>query len=350
MTGPECLRFADWMARALHDPQRGYYARQVRTVGRRGDFSTSASAGTVLGEAIARWLREELRGDSRGVRNVIEVGGGDGSLSHAVRRTLGWWTRGKLQWMMVETSQPLRAQQEAKLGTKGVRWFSDMAEALKACAGCALIFHNELLDAFPATLLRWDGASGRWREVWITKESAGGAWREKREEEAHEHQRERRHDWEGAAVRAEAWKEGTLRDGQRIELGVACRDWLRNWASHWKGGAMLTLDYGDTFPQVYHRQPHGTVRAYFMQQRLIGPQVYENIGRQDITADVNFSDVITWSEALGWETVHFTTQREFLRQHGITGSEDPATAFLMDEHGAGAAFKALIQRKSRFQS
>jgi SAM-dependent MidA family methyltransferase len=130
MPDTERLRFIDWMARALHDPERGYYSRQVRTVGRRGDFSTSASTSSVLGEAIAGWLIEELKVHGREVRTVIEVGGGDGSLSVAVRDALGWWKRRKLKWLMVETSKPLREQQEARLGSGGVRWFTEMAAAL----------------------------------------------------------------------------------------------------------------------------------------------------------------------------------------------------------------------------
>jgi SAM-dependent MidA family methyltransferase len=111
---------------------------------------------------------------------------------------------------------------------------------------------------------------------------------------------------------------------------------------------MLTIDYGDLFPKVYHRQPRGTVRAYLMQQRLDGPQVYENMGRQDVTADVNFSDLIAWGESLGWSTAKLATQREFLLQHvkGLKAraSSDATMSFLLDEHGAGTAFKVLVQR------
>jgi SAM-dependent MidA family methyltransferase len=326
------------MARALHDPQRGYYATRVRAVGRRGDFSTAAGTGTLLGEAVARWLRDRLAMRRAGLQTVIEVGGGDGTLSAAVRRALGWWRRCRLNWFMVETSGPLRAQQEARLGQGKVRWFADMAEALRACDGRALIFHNELLDAFPVSLLQWDAAGARWREVWLAHET--GAWREVLEPaEPGGH--------ESVALTPSAWGREPLRDGQRIEVAGGCRDWLRGWAPHWKQGAMLTIDYGDAFPRLYHRQPGGTVRAYFMQQRLTGPQVYENMGRQDITADVNFTDLIAWGGALGWKTAQFATQREFLLQHAAgmesRSRQDSADAFLLDEHGAGGAFKVLIQ-------
>lgn len=111
---------------------------------------------------------------------------------------------------------------------------------------------------------------------------------------------------------------------------------------------MLTLDYGGEFPQVYHRQPRGTLRAYLLHQRLTGASVYENMGRQDITADVNFTDLMRWGESCGWETSSLETQRDFLKRQ-LRGfaqrlSQDPALRFLADEHGAGTAFQALVQR------
>jgi SAM-dependent MidA family methyltransferase len=146
-----------------------------------------------------------------------------------------------------------------------------------------------------------------------------------------------------------AWTRAVLRDGQRVEVGDACRAWLQSWGAQWKRGAMLTIDYGDTFPEIYHRRPHGTVRAYALQQRLAGPEVYENMGRQDITADVNFTDLVAWGEELGWTTVQFTTQREFILQNlggpGRRVQNRPADAFVLDEHGAGTAFKVLLQRR-----
>ena len=54
------MPFREWMRRALFDPERGYYSHHARTVGRRGDFSTSATTGTALGEAVASWLKGEF--------------------------------------------------------------------------------------------------------------------------------------------------------------------------------------------------------------------------------------------------------------------------------------------------
>ena len=330
--------FREWMARALHDPRSGYYARKVRTVGRQGDFSTSGTVSDLLGRAIANWITQE-RSVCPSLRTVIEVGGGDGSLSASVRSALGWWQRRRWDWLMVETSAPLKEQQQARLGTGKAGWFNNLEAALEACGGAALIFHNELLDAFPVTLVQWDEGGSAWQEVWLQHKD--GAWREHLEPFHGDREAFR-------LLSPEAWVRTPLRKGQRLELGAAAREWMAGWAPQWKAGAMLTLDYGDVDSQVYHRQPRGTIRSYFMHQRLTGTQVYENMGRQDITADVNFADLARWGEAWGWKSETLQTQREFLRQHvrdvDALAARDPAAAFLMAEQGAGTAFKALIQR------
>ncbi len=326
--------FSEWMRRALFDPHRGYYARHIRAVGRRGDFTTAAGAGGALGQAVARWIRSELSRPPR-VRAVIEVGGGDGSLMRSVRRSLGFFTRRGLRFLMVESSPVLREQQEAALRGRDVTWFHELHTALDACDGCAIIFHNELLDAFPVTLAEWDG--NEWREVWLTRK--GGGWTE-----------DLRGLELGETERREfgALSPAILPAPQRVELGSAARAWLRGWAPHWHGGAMLTLDYGGEFPELYRRLPRGTLRAYLLHQRLTGGSVYENMGRQDITADVNFTDLMRWGEGFGWESSPLETQHDFLRRN-LPGfarrlGRDPALRFLADEHGAGTAYRALVQR------
>jgi SAM-dependent MidA family methyltransferase len=336
--GPDdAVRFQDWMERALFDPRRGYYARRIRTVGRRGDFTTAAGVGPLLGEAVAAWLKAELAA-APGVRTIVEVGGGDGSLMRSVRRALGFFTRLRLRFSMVERSPVLREQQKAALAGQAVRWFDGLPAALEDCEGRAFIFHNELLDAFPVTLAEWDGSA--WREVWLSPKGDGWieAWRELSLSEAGRRE-------------FSALAQAPSIAPQRVELGTAARDWLRGWAPHWREGAMLTLDYGGEFPQLYHRQPRGTLRAYLLHQRLTGASVYGNMGRQDITADVNFTDLVRWGEACGWGTVRLETQRDFLRRHlrrfERRWERDPALRFLADEHGAGAAFQALVQRVRR---
>lgn len=305
--------FAAFMQRALFDPERGYYTRHIRTVGARGDFSTSATLSPGLGGAAAAWLKSESRILPH-VRHVIEIGAGDGSLMQAVRKSLGWWTRRRFTFHIVETSPVLREQQQKRFGSK-VRWHTDISSALAHAQGNAFIYHNELLDAFPATLVQWQ--NGQWHEVWVP---------------------ESLHPLHLDASHFSTLRHTTFKDGQRCELHPSIRDWLRNWAPRWKSGAMLTIDYGDEFPRLYHRRPNGTLRAYLLHQRLTGADIYANPGRQDITADINFTDYRAWLHELGLEEVSYQTLAGFLRPHG-------APAQLLDPDGAGSAFKCLVHRR-----
>ena len=337
---PDFLPFSAWMERALFDPERGYYSARVQTVGRHGDFSTSATISDLLGDAIAHWLMQELKRQPQ-IRNVIELGGGDGSLSKSVRKRLGWWQRLRLRWSMVEISPRLREQQQAKLGSRNAHWFTDLAEALKSCDGQALIFHNELVDAFPVTLLQWNASLETWQEVWLQKTKSG--WNEVLQTFAPDESTTF-----CAGLDKEDWKNVPLRDGQRMDVHRSYRDWLQTWSPGWKAGAMLTIDYGDTFPQLYYRQPRGNLRAYLRHQTLTGKDVYANMGRQDLTTDVNFSDLEAWGTALGWKNEALQTQAQFL-QTCLPDLEKriekaPSAAFLTNEFGAGSAFKVLVQR------
>jgi SAM-dependent MidA family methyltransferase len=306
--------FSQFMARALFDPERGYYTRHIRTVGTRGDFSTSATLSSSLGAAIAAWLKAESRIQPH-VRHIIEIGAGDGSLMQAVRKSLGWWMRRKFIFHIVETSPVLREQQQKRLGAK-IHWHTNIKSALAHTQGNAFIYHNELLDAFPATLAQWNAQERCWQEVWVP---------------------ESLHPLDLDVAHFSALRHTTFPDRQRCEMHPSILDWLRNWTPQWKSGAMLTIDYGDDFPQLYHRRPHGTLRAYLLHQRLTGADIYANPGRQDITADINFTDYCTWLCELGISEVSHQTLAEFLRPHG-------APAQLLDSEGAGGAFQCLVHR------
>lgn len=336
MTG-EMITFREWMQRALYDPQHGYYARQIRTVGRRGDFSTSATISTALGEAIAAWLHKEYA-TQRQVRTIIEVGGGSGDLMCAVRRALGWRGRWRHRFFMVEASPVLREAQQQKLAGASVQWFEDLPTALRTCGGKAFIYHNELLDAFPVTLVEWSAAGQTWQEIWLEADET--KWQEQRRS-LEPNLEEGRH-----YSALDRWKPPY--DKQRCELGTGAHAWIQQWAPQWHAGAMLTLDYGAAFPELYRRMPAGTLRAYQMHQRFTGPELYEQMGRRDITADVNFTDLMRWGEVLGWQQAVLQSQREFLQTHlpkfSQRVAQDFAVRFLAEEHGAGGEFKALIHR------
>ncbi len=304
--------FREFMRRALYDPQRGYYTARINSVGARGDFSTSATLSSSLGKAVAAWVKEQCA--TCEVRTVIEIGAGSGQLMHTVLRSLGWWQRRRMRVLIVETSPRLLEQQRALLGSRAM-WFPSMEAALETCGGEAIIVHNEVLDAFPVDLVEWQ--DNEWREVWI--EGTTEVLRPLTLDPAPH-----------TALRS------TPAQPQRVELHTAAREWLLGWMPHWKRGAMLAIDYGGDFPALYHRRPRGTLRAYLLHQRLEGADVYANPGRQDITCDVNFTDLRAWLIEQGAVELSYESQAEFLARHGMRQQA---------AQGAGEAFRCLAVRR-----
>lgn len=313
MTGP--IPFAAFMQRALHDPQRGYYARHIPTVGGRGDFTTAPMLSDHLARAIASWAAGALK--QSGIRHLIEVGPGTGDLAAKVWKALPFLLRRKTKLHLVETSAPLTQHQQKQLGCIAT-WHTTIEDALKACNGEAIIYSNELVDAFPVRL--FEKSTTAWLEVAVSIDPDGIATE---------------HLMPAAELPPSSIFQRDFPTGQRVEIHDSYRHWLTNWMPDWQAGRLLTIDYGAEAPHLYHRQPGGSLRAYLLHQRLTGPAIYQNIGRQDLTADINFTDLIDWSAA--WTSDHrLTTFADFLGPNAPTQLTDPdgaGTAFLVLEQG-----------------
>ena len=305
------------MAQALHDPQHGYYARRITGVGRRGDFTTAPMLSDATARAIAAWVAKAMR--ETGCRDLIEIGPGEGTLAAGVLRHLPWHVRLRTRLHLVETSAPLAEKQRELLG-KRPTWHRAPQDALADCGGNAIIWSNELVDAFPVR--RFQKTPLGWQELAV-------------------HFNDQRQACESLLSPAPLPdSSGFLEShppGQWIEVHDSYHRFLNEWLPLWKSGRMLTIDYGATADTLYHRRPRGSIRGYLFQQRLEGPAIYENPGRQDLTADVNFTDIQNWS--LPWVSEQkLTGFREFLQ-----GSLEPGG--LADPDGAGGAFLVLDQRR-----
>ncbi len=281
------ISFEEFMQGALYDPLSGYYTRHIRTVGRTGDFTTLPQLDGLLARRIAAWLHAS-RG---GCRHVIEIGAGTGELALGVWKSLGWWRRLRWQFHIVDVSPPLRQRQKATLRGVPVHWHDTMQSALQATGGRALIYSNELPDAFPCRV--FEKKAGQWQEVFVSTSGRREILRE-------------------THPPASSVFDIPHPEGQRVEVHTSYRDWLAGWAPHWKDGRMLTIDYGAEAATLYRRRLQGSLRGYFMHQRLYGVDLLAAPGRCDLTCDVNFTDLELWGADHGWRTARHQTLREFL--------------------------------------
>ncbi len=311
------IPFEAFMRRALHHPRLGYYSRRISAVGRRGDFTTAPMLSAAPARTIARWATAALR-ETR-TRHLIEIGPGEGTLAAAVINHLPLVLRLRVRLHLVETSAPLTARQKALLGNRAT-WHTSPEAALAACDGRAVIYSNELVDAFPVR--RFRNTADGWKELAVSK-APDGVIRESL--------------METDRLPNSSSLSASHPDGQTVEVHQSYHRWLDSWLPHWQAGRMLTIDYGARADSLYHRRPNGTVRAYLLQQRLEGPDIYQNPGRQDLTADVNFTDLLQHGES------RFTDQtlRTFATFLG-----PGAPTELTDPLGPGNAFLVLDQSRN----
>ena len=318
MQEPENIQtFGSFMQVCLHHPTRGYYARNIKGIGSRGDFTTAPQLSEAPAAAIAAWAARALRENK--CRDLIEIGPGLGTLAHHVYRKLPLLTRLRTRLHLVESSPTLAARQKEKLG-KLATFHTSLPDALAACSGEAVIYSNELVDAFPVRL--FEKTQTAWQEVAV--ETSAQSTRELL--------------LPPSTLPPSSIFEIDHPTGQRVEVHDSYRLWLKSWLPLWKSGSMLTIDYGDLAEKLYRRQPRGSLRAYLLHQRFVGHEIYNNPGLQDITADVNFTDLIAWTSA-ELESGKPTDLSDFIRPH--TKADETQIV------RAAGHFRVLVQKRRK---
>ena len=282
----------------MEEVLRFYYASPRNPIGMEGDFYTSADLDPVFGQLLARqftqWAAEF---DSF---TIVELGAGKGLLARSILKHC------KFPYMILERSPAMRALQEELLKDYDVRWIDELPAGITGC-----VFSNEFFDALPVhrVVLR----DGVLKEIYVTEDF-------------------REIEIEPPDVRALP-----VREGQIVEINLEARHWIRRIAASIHRGYHLAIDYGYLRDEFYAQQ-RGTLMCYWHHEAVEDP--YIRIGEQDITAHVNFSDLIDEGTAASLETVRFTTQMDYLIALGILNEiEKLATA------GDAASMQRLVKIK-----
>ena len=93
-------------------------------------------------------------------------------------------------------------------------------------------------------------------------------------------------------------------------------DWMRRVAAAIDRGYALTFDYGYEAGQLYAPwRRDGTLQCFYRQSASSDP--YQRIGRQDMTASVDFTTLRRVAEAAGLATLGMTDQASFLVNLGV---------------------------------
>lgn len=311
------------METALYDEDNGYYSTHIAQIGFRGDFSTSATQSDLLARTLVAQWKQTCRACGRHLP-FLEIGGGNGDLSMSIARTLGFIGRIRSRYLMVDRSRRLRDLQ-AMVGGGFVRIFPTIEKALKHCSGRAFIFSNELPDAFPARQFVFQDSA--WLELGLAIDQGrvirqGNHIARLPESSAFSH-----------------W----AHEGQVIEVQESYHRWYASWQPLWKCGALVTIDYGEQVESLYHRRPNGTLRGYKAHTLLSADELPALAGHCDITADVNFSDLIALASRCTGDVLQYMSQKDYLLPY--VHPTDPADQHLIAVPGSGDHFHVLIQHR-----
>jgi len=304
------ITFAEYMDLVLYEPNHGYYATNAVKIGPQGDFFTSPHLGADFGELLAEQFVQmwEILGRPLPF-TLLELGAGQGLLAADILKYLyhrypDLWAA--LDYIIVERSVALRNEQQQRLQTREgdslpVRWASLDEIPGDSIIGCC--FSNELVDALPVHQFVIEG--GQLQEIYVTTDLL---------EVTDEPSTPRLAEYFGL-VRIEL-PSSAYPDGYRSEVNLAALDWLSAIALRLQRGYLLTIDYGYQAERYYSpTRSQGTLQCYYHHRRHDNP--YIHIGRQDITAHVDFTALELWGEVCGLHKLGFTQQGLFLMALGL---------------------------------
>ena len=324
------ISFADFMEAALYDPDAGYYARGAR-IGEGGDFVTSPSLSPAFAATIARrFAADAARLD--GPLRFVEVGAGSGiflegfaaalsrdSPEAAARTTLTGIERG--------------AAGRAALADRPFEVLSDAAE-LPEGSVTGWIFANELFDALPVARVR--GTAGGLEELRVGVTGDRFVW------VAGPAPDEWAADLASRGVRLEPGQVAEVRPGAAALHGRLARALAR--------GRLVFFDYGHRARTLYHAlaRPEGTLAVHEGGRR--GGDPLDRPGERDLTAHVDWDELIAAGESEGLASEGPIRQGRFLTESGIfdfaaNEAEKWRIYRLVDPAGMGDEISVLLQSR-----
>ena len=295
------INFADFMHMALYTPGLGYYSGGAQKFGHAGDFVTAPEISPLFAKTLAL-LVAQILGATQG--NILELGAGTGKLVVDLLLELQRLKQLPEQYFILEVSDHLRQIQrencQAKLPVSLFEKISWLETLPKNYSG--LVLGNEVLDAIPARILH---------KTQTGENKVGFCER-------------------GVSFEADfVWCDAALSDvklaeylpdnlpiGYITEVNPASSALMRSLVEILETGVILMIDYGFGAAEYYHPQRNqGTLMCHYQHYAHDNPLI--NIGLQDITAHVNFTQIARAGQAHGIRLAGYVNQAQFLINCGI---------------------------------
>lgn len=313
------ITFAEFMQIALYHPPDGYYTSE-RPFGADGDYYTSPAAHPAFGALLAVQLFGMWRGMGRPADfTVVEMGAGNGMLANDICAYAGDLNADfadSLRYICIERYAAADILHSTDAGAIHIERLISDKLPLKGVVGCFI--SNELADAFPVH--RFEIADGEPSEIFVALDDSGDYMELL--------------DTPSTSIIAQRLDAlgFALENGQRGEINPHIKPWVDEIAAALDTGFVITIDYGYEATELYApERKHGTLQTYY--RHTDGSSPYRRIGRQDLSAHVDFTLLQCEGRAAGLSTLACATQTEFLHALGIREMMRQLRSAPLSNHG-----------------
>lgn len=305
------LRFDKFMELALYHPQHGYYSSAIgKNIGRSGDFFTSVSVGDTFGLLLShaiekKWQRICPDGDNPLI--IVEQGAHDGQLARDIIDALRLRNSPlyeSMQYRIVEPRESIRRELRENIdGTLYSPRLYPVESLEKARAERGVFLCNELLDAFPVRRFVWN--NGKWKDVCVSFDSEEGQLIESEEDVANG-------DGDFDRFLNLVGEDRDFPEGYVTEFCPGVKYWVEECSRLFEnGGCWIVIDYGFEAEEYFSElRKTGTLKCY--RDHRTHDDALDLPGETDISAHVNFTDLLREAEKAGLPGGALSDQSRFL--------------------------------------
>ena len=322
---------------ALYDKKKGYYM-QKNPFGRKGDFITAPNISRMFSEMIAIWILGfwENLGNPKKI-NLVELGAGNGEMIKILLETFKKFPVffNSCNILIHEKSLKLKKIQKDKLDKNKIIWISDLKEIKKFPT---IFIANEFFDAM--AVKQFIKKEDLWFERYVNFKNKKKAFFYEKSFNMKKFEKEIGYN--------------ISKNQKFIEYSLIGISYLKKIAKIIKknNGGLLIIDYG-----YMEKKMKNTLKSISNHKHS---NVLENIGKSDITHNINFCLFKKIIDQLGGLKDLITTQGSFLVKLGIKDRAEiisqnqsfskKADIYyrlkrLIDEKEMGSLFKVMFIKK-----
>ena len=270
----------------------GYYLKN-NPIGRDNDFITSPEISQMFGEVLTIFLINFWEKKIKNNFNLVELGPGKGTLLNDILRTskINQKFLNSMHLTLIEKNKSLISIQKKNINHKNITWCEKFDISNKNIP--SIIYSNEFFDCFPVQQFH---KKEKWYEKYVNYNEVEQNF---------------------TIVSKQVENKKILKILEKFdqvevaEISHSRDEYFKSVCSFIKKhkGVFITIDYGYKDPPN-----HLSLQTIYQHKKT---HLFENIGNQDITAHVNFNELISIANEYNLKIETFCSQKDFLISYGI---------------------------------